>query len=65
MHPMADGSTWTADELLAMSPQERLEAIKADMITDLNQMPPEMLAKARADIRAHIAETGSTPPTDQ
>ncbi|MDP6481988.1 MAG: hypothetical protein QF522_08965 [Acidimicrobiales bacterium] len=62
---MADGRTWTTDELLAMSPEERLKVVKAGMITDLNEIPPAMLARAQADIRAHIAETESTTPTER
>ncbi|MBC8196231.1 MAG: hypothetical protein ISR43_01150 [Acidimicrobiia bacterium] len=65
VNSMADGRTWTTDELLTMSPDQRLQVVKDNMVTDIDQIPPEMLAKAQADIRAHIAETDPTPPPDR
>jgi len=54
---MPEGKIWTADELLAMTPNERHEIVKAGIVTDLDQVPLDLLETARADIRAHIAET--------
>lgn len=59
---MPDGKVWTADELLAMTPNERHEIVQAGIVTDIDQVPPHLLEQARADIRAHIAET---EPGDQ
>jgi len=60
-----EGKIWTADELLAMTPNERDAIVKAGIVTDLNQVPPPLLERARADIRAHIAETESAASTDR
>lgn len=54
---VADDKLWTADELLAMSPAERDAVVRAGFVTDIDQVPPDLLERARADIRAHIAET--------
>jgi len=54
---MPEGKVWTADELLAMTPNEREEIVKSGIITDLDQVPPALLGQARTDIRAHIAES--------
>lgn len=62
VNPMPDGRIWSADELLAMTPNERHEIVKAGMVTDVDQAPQQLLELARADIRAHIAET---EPADQ
>ena len=57
MKPMPDGKVWTAEELLAMTPNERHEVIQAGIVTDVDGVPPHLLEQARADIRARIAET--------
>ncbi len=54
---MAEGKIWTADELLALTPNERHEIVGAGMVTDIQKVPPGLLESARTDIRAHIAET--------
>lgn len=61
---MAQGKVWTADELLALSPNERYEIVSAGLVTELSQVPPELLGLARSDVYAHIAETEATnqPP---
>jgi hypothetical protein len=57
---MAEKNFRTAEEALAISLEERVRMMEESMITDLDQIPPEMLEQARADIRAHIAKTEST-----
>jgi hypothetical protein len=55
---------WTADELLAMTPNERHAIVKAGIVTELDQVPLDLLERARADILAHIAASDSSTPPD-
>lgn len=51
---------WTAAELDAMTPAEVDALFQASIVTDLDEVPPEFLAKVRADVEDHIAATEST-----
>jgi hypothetical protein len=51
---------WTAAELEQMSPTERKAIFDASIVTDLDQVPPEFLARVRARVDKIIAETEST-----
>jgi hypothetical protein len=51
---------WTAGELEQMSPQERRHIFNSSIVTDLDQVPPEFLARVRARAEQMIAETEST-----
>jgi hypothetical protein len=51
---------WTAAELEQMSPTERKAIFDASIVTDLDQVPPEFLARVRARVENIIAETEST-----
>ena len=51
---------WTAGELEQMSPAERKAIFDASIVTDLDQVPPEFLARVRARVEKIIAETEST-----
>ena len=51
---------WTAAELEQMSPAERKAIFDASIVTDLDQVPPEFLARVRARVEKIIAETEST-----
>ena len=51
---------WTAAELEQMSPTERKAIFDASIVTDLDQVPPEFLARVRARVEKIIAETEST-----
>jgi hypothetical protein len=51
---------WTAAELEQMSPTERKAIFDASIVTDLDQVPPEFLARVRARVEKVIAETEST-----
>ena len=53
---------WTAAELEQMSPAERQEIFDASIITDLDQAPPELLARTRAKIERLIEEAERTQP---
>jgi len=48
---------WTAAELEQMTPAEVDALFKASIVTDLEQVPSEFLAKVRADAEEHIAAT--------
>ena len=62
---MTAGKIWTADELLAMSPNERFATVQAGFVTELDDVPEHLLERARADIRAHIARSETDRPAPQ
>jgi|NGEPerStandDraft_6_1074524.scaffolds.fasta_scaffold19499_3 hypothetical protein len=45
----------TAAELEAMTPQQRQEHFEAGIVWDLNELPPEYVARLRADAEELIA----------
>ncbi|MCP5026825.1 MAG: hypothetical protein GY929_11135 [Actinomycetia bacterium] len=47
---------WTAAELEQMTPSERHAIFQASIVTDLDQAPQELLARARAKVEKRIAE---------
>jgi hypothetical protein len=51
---------WTAAELEQMSPAERKAIFDASIVTNLDDAPPELLARTRARIERMIAESEST-----
>ncbi len=51
---------WTAAELDQMTPQERRAIFDASIVTDLDDAPPELIARTRARIERIIAESEST-----
>ncbi len=46
---------WKAEELEKMTPAERREISRAAVVTDLSEVPPEFLERARESARRHIA----------
>ena len=52
---------WTAAELEKMTPAERREISRAAIVTDLSEVDPEFLERARASARRHIAENEQSP----
>lgn len=50
-----DKKIWTAAELEQMSPAERSAISRAAEVTDLSEVPPETLQRARNFVRARIA----------
>ena len=56
---------WTSEELEAMSPNDRDAIVRAGFETDLAKVAPELLARARRKIEAHIAATEGTPTADR
>ncbi len=51
---------WTAAELEQMSPQERRAIFDASIVTNLDDAPPELLARTRSRIERMIAESESS-----
>lgn len=52
---------WTAAELEKMTPAERREISRAAIVWDLDDVPPELLARAREAARKHIAASEQAP----
>lgn len=55
---MADQRIWTAAELEELTPDERDRIVKDGIVTDLSQVPPDVLARARAKGRALLEDRG-------
>jgi hypothetical protein len=53
------------EEYEAMSFEERVELLRQRTITDLSQVDPEFLARARANARRDIERRGLITPSDQ
>lgn len=54
---------WTAVELEAMTPAQRHELFEASIVTDLDQAPPELLARTRRQVERLIAEADAASPS--
>lgn len=61
---MPKGKIWTAEELLALTPNERFDAVKSGFVNDLGEVPPGLLEQTRDDIRSHVADTESPAPNE-
>lgn len=59
---MRDEKLWTAAELEQLTPDERHRVINEGVITDLDQLSPEFLARVRSKGRALLAERGLVTP---
>lgn len=55
---MAVDRLWTAAELEKLTPDERHRVVSEGFVTDLADVPPEFLAKARAKGRLLLEERG-------
>jgi hypothetical protein len=53
---------WTAAELEQLTPAERHEIFEASIITDLEQAPAALVARAQARVERLIAETDTSQP---
>lgn len=49
----------SAEELLAMSPAEQQQDFEASVVTDIDEVPPELLERVRAKVAARSSEAGS------
>jgi hypothetical protein len=54
---------WTADELVTMTPAQRQAIFDEIISTDINDIPPDMLASARKKIEAHVAQRSPRKPS--
>lgn len=52
---------WSADGLMAMSPEERQALFDTRNSEEITDVPNALLERTRAKIRAHIAESESAP----
>jgi hypothetical protein len=59
---MADDHIWTAAELERLTPDERHRVINEGIVTDLDQLSPDFLARVRAKGRALLEERGLIAP---
>jgi hypothetical protein len=55
---------WTAEELERLSPSEQDELFNASVVTDLDDVPAEFLAKVRQRFHERIRRV-DTPPRPQ
>lgn len=65
MFDMGDGERWTAEELEKLSPEERIEIVRAGIVTNVDQVPPAFLERVRENVRDHIASTESAATTER
>jgi hypothetical protein len=54
---MTSRKVWTAADLEQMTPADRHALFEASVIWDLDDAPPELVARARARALDHIAQT--------
>lgn len=59
---MAEERIWTAAELEQLTPDERQRVFNEGVVTDLDQVSPEFLARVRAKGRALLEERGLLEP---
>ena len=59
---MTDDKVWTAAEMERLTPDERHRVINEGIVTDLEQLPPDFLARVRAKGRALLEERGLVAP---
>ena len=57
---MADDKSWTAAELERLSPNERDEVVKSGFVTDLSEVSPDLLDRARRKSDRGLASTEGT-----
>jgi hypothetical protein len=59
---VSDDKVWTALELEQLTPDERHRVINEGVVTDLEKLPPDFLARVRARGRALLEERGLVAP---
>jgi hypothetical protein len=50
---------WTADEIAALTPAEQDALLRSGIVRDLDQVPPEFLARVRSRLEDRIARQGA------
>jgi hypothetical protein len=61
---VAENKVWTAAELEQLTPDERHRVINEGVVTDLDQLSPEFLARVRAKGRTMLEGRGLVVPLD-
>jgi len=59
------GKIWTADELMAMTPERRQELFDANSTGAIDEIPQHLLARARQDVQSHIEATETAQAIDR
>ena len=54
--------TWTAEELEQLTPAEQDAIFEASLVDDLDDVPPEFLARIRTRLEQRIATTDPADP---
>lgn len=54
---------WTAAELERLSREEQDQVLASSIVTNLDAVPAELLARVRARVEARIAASDLTPKT--
>ena len=62
---MSKPKIWTAEEVEKLSPNERRDLVRAGFEKDLSNVSPDLLARARLKIEAHIATTEGTAASER
>ena len=60
---MEAGKLWTAEELEQLSPNERRDLLNERIVTDLSQVPADVLERARITGRALMERFQDVQPT--
>jgi hypothetical protein len=60
---MSEQRIWTADELLAKSPDEREAIVREGFVNDPSLVSPDLLSRARKKIDERIAATEESAST--
>ena len=58
------GKIWSADELMALTPEERREVFRKNSSTELSDVPEGLLEQAREDIGAYRGAAKSARPVE-
>jgi len=59
---MRDDKVWTAAELERLTPDERHRVVNEGVVTDLDQLSPEFVARVRSKGRNLLAGRGLIAP---
>lgn len=60
---MSDSTVHGADDVEALSPNERSERVRDGVIIDANEMPAELVDRARERLAARVAQRDAATPT--
>ncbi len=59
---MRDDKVWTAAELERLTPDERHRVVNEGVVTDLDQLSPEFVARVRSKGKALLTKRGLIAP---